>query len=438
MDALLSALSTGQHNLDRLNNLKTLKLILTSCLVITLAAVASAQTTLRIAGSNADRASVHQAIQDILQPGFTYGYSSSTLSKSNQAIFTGTTKTGSISVIIKTSFTGAIGGIAILTANLTVGPGGSYTGGGGWLVDSTPQSTTGTPNAPANYDSPATADFASSDCFQKSAPSIYLTPVLHDTIVGVVPFAFVATPGTPAQGTVTNITKAQVKTAFTTSTLKLSALSKNSADTESVLGVGRDEDSGVRLQALACSAIGTQTALQQYQPLFDGNTTPTAPPPAPGAQITGAALWPAVTLNSISYPQGDSGYSTGSALAAAVNVSHAGSFPTYANWFLSYFGINDAATVTKGIQLQYNGVAYSAANVEGPGAPGFAAQYSFWGYEHIFYRKTFIGNGKTVADQIASDLTTSAAAVSGILLSAMKVSRDKDGGAIEAGGVPGK
>ena len=419
--------------------MKTLKTILASLLVITSVQLASAQTTtIRIAGSNADRASVYQAIQDILQSGYVYGYAGTTLAKSNQAIFTGTTTSGNISVIIKTSFTGAVGGIAILASNLTVGPGGSYTGGGGWLVDSTPQSTTGTPSVPAAYDTAITADLASSDVFQKAAPLVYQTPKLHDSIVGVVPLAFVATPGTAALGTVTNVTKAQVKAALVNGTLKLSALSGNSGDTEAVLAVGRDEDSGARVQALACSGIGVQTALKQYQPLFDGNTTPTSPPPTPGIQVTGAALWPAVTLNSISYPQGDSGYSTGTGLVGAVKVPHSGSSPTFGTWFLSYFGIADAATITNGIQLDFNGVPYSAANVEGPGAPGFVAQYSFWGYEHIFYRTTLIGNSKTVATLIATDLKKSAAAVSGILLSNMTVSRDKDGGAIESGGVPGQ
>jgi hypothetical protein len=86
--------------------------------------------------------------------------------------------------------------------------------------------------------------------------------------------------------------------------------------------------------------------------------------------------------------------------------------------------------VSNGIQLKFAGVPYSAANVEAPGASGFTAQYKYWGYEHLFYRSTFGGNGLTVAKQLASDLTTTTASVSGILLSAMHVSRDTDGGAI--------
>ena len=59
---------------------------------------------------------------------------------------------------------------------------------------------------------------------------------------------------------------------------------------------------------------------------------------------------------------------------------------TYVPWFLSYFGLNDAASVTTGTKLTFNGVAYSEPNVEGPGGAGFTAQYKYWGYEHLFYR----------------------------------------------------
>lgn len=402
-------------------------------IVATLIAIATiksawAQTVIHITGSTAYRAAVYQAITDILQPGFMFGYSGSTASKASQAIYTGTTKTGSLPVIIKASFSGSVGGISTLAANLTIGPGGSFTGGGGWLVDSTPQSTAGTPNAPANYDPAVTADVAMADCFQASAPAIYRTPVLKDNFVGVVPFVYVATKGgTAIKGSVTtstSISAEQVADIFVEANLKLSELSGNSGDTEAVLGVGRDEDSGTRIQALACAGIGVETALKQYLPVNNSTNT----------EITGANLWPAVTLNAINYPQGDSGYSSGGSLATEINLPHAS---TYSTWFVSYLGINDAATVTNGIQLEFAGVPYSAANVEGKGATGFTAQYKYWGYEHLFYRTTFGGNGLTVAKQLASDLTTTSASVSGILLSSMHVSRDTDGGAIETGGKPG-
>src|SRR5215469_4341475 len=155
-------------------------------LVATLIAIATiksgwAQTVIHITGSTAYRAAVYQTISDILKPGFVFGYSGTTASKASQAIYTGTTKTGSLPVIIKTSFSGSVGGISTLAANLTIGPSGSFTGGGGWLVDTTPQSGVGaggfpnggTGNAAADYDAATTADVSMADCFQASAPAIY-------------------------------------------------------------------------------------------------------------------------------------------------------------------------------------------------------------------------------------------------------------------------
>jgi hypothetical protein len=83
--------------------------------------------------------------------------------------------------------------------------------------------------------------------------------------------------------------------------------------------------------------------------------------------------------------------------------------------------------------LDFNGVPYTAANVEGPGATGFTAQYEYWGYEHILYRKSQKGVVKTVAGLLITDLTDSSAAVAGILLSDMHVHRTKDGGKIISG-----
>jgi hypothetical protein len=421
--------------------MKPLKTILAGCLAFALINVASAQTTIRITGSTAFRAAVLTSIQNILASGYVYGYNGTSFTGSSQAIFTGNTKSGSIPVIIKTSFSGSVGGISTLAANLTIGNGGTFTGGGGWLVDSTPQSTGGTPNAPANYDSPVTADIAMADCYQASAPNKFTKPKLTDNLVGVVDFEWILTPGKAAVGTIntsTNLTNALVVDLLVNNTLKLHQLSGNSADTESVKAVGRDADSGTRIQALACSGIAKseETHLKQYQPLFDGNLTPTQPPPAPGKQITGAALWPAEVLNTISYPKGASGYNSGGLVASAVVVPHTGSFPTYANWILSYLGINDAAKVTDGTALAFNGVPFSTANVEGPGTTGFTAQYTYWGNEHLFYRTSLSGNALTVAGLLVTDVKNVTAGLSGVAYSSMKVHREADGGTILTGGTP--
>jgi hypothetical protein len=411
--------------------MKLLKIPAASVLALTLISAASAQTTIRITGSTAFRAAVYQSILNIMAPGFVYGYSGTTLSGSSQAIFTGNT-TGGNNVIIKTSFSGSVGGISTLAKNLTIGPSGTFTGGGGWLVNSTAQSTGGTPSVPLVFDPAVTADIAMADCYQKSAPTKFHTPVLTDNTVGVVDFEWVLTPGKAALGTIntsTNLTNVEITDSLINGTLTLSQLSGNGGDTESVQAVGRDSDSGTRIQALACSKNAVGAHLKQYQPLFNGATTPTQPPPAPGTQITGAALWPGYTLNTIAYPVGDEGYSGGGSLAGAVKVSHSGSFPTYADWFLSYLGINDAATVTNGIVLKFDGVVFSNTTVEN-------GTYKYWGNEHLFYRTTFSGVGLTVAGLVVSDIKTNTASISGIKYADMKKHREADGGKVLNGGTP--
>src|SRR5215469_2128873 len=100
--------------------MKASKLILASSLA--LAAVvntASAQIEIRITGSTAYRSATIQAIQDSLNTGFTVGWvGTGTLAGSTQAIFKGTTKNtvpANISVIIKTAFSGSVGGVFSLT-----------------------------------------------------------------------------------------------------------------------------------------------------------------------------------------------------------------------------------------------------------------------------------------------------------------------------------
>src|SRR5260370_2717856 len=109
--------------------MKILKTIMASCLALTGISAAYAQTVIHIHGSTAYRAAVYWAINDILAPGYTFGYTgTSGVLKASQAIFTGTTSTGGISVIIKTSFNGSVGGISTLAPNLTLVPTRSFTG----------------------------------------------------------------------------------------------------------------------------------------------------------------------------------------------------------------------------------------------------------------------------------------------------------------------
>ena len=420
-------------------------------LVFALTGLASAQTVLHVTGSTAYRAATLVAISNILQPGYQVAYVASAAepySKANIVYFSGTTTTG-VSVQIKTAFFGSIGGVANVAGQLTIGPGGTaYTDGQtiGWLSSSNPTApgsvsggtVSGGQNiaaAAAIFDAPTVPDVTLSDSFQASAPAAYQTPALKGKIVGVVPFVFVCSPGTTAtSGTVTNLTsKNAVK--LLSGTLKLSDLTGKSTDSGvHVYVVGRDQDSGTRIATLADAGYGITKDDFQYQPLYNGATTPTSPPPTPSGSITGAALWPATPpVDSVNSPTGDSGYNSGGLVAAAIAQTS-----SYTNWFIAYVGLNDALTAlanTKNFVLKFNsgsltetGGVWNVSGVEG-------GTYKFWGYEHFLYL-SLSGTPLNVAKLIQNDILNTTASVSGVAISSMTVHRNSDGGKILSGGTP--
>ena len=377
-------------------------------------------------------------------------------SKANMVLFTGTTTSG-LTVEIKTAFFGSIGGVCNVAGGLTIGPGGTaYTDGQtiGWLSDTNPTATgsvtfsggtytvSGGQNvtaAAAIFDSPVVADCTMSDSFQASAPKTYRTPALSGKIVGVVPFVWMCSPGTTAAvGTVSDMSSANAQSLLA-GTLTLGDLTGNSGDTVAVLCDGRDQDSGTRVAALADCGYGVFTKVIQYQPLFDGATKATVPPPTPpsptGNNITGAAKWPKTSsVDSVPSPIGNSGYNSGGLVADAILVPSA-----YPKWFVAYLGENDGVTALgntanfvltfNGGSLTYNGTSWDNSGVEG-------GSYTFWGYEHFLYLSSLAGNPLKVADLIKNEILNDTAIASGVAISSMTVHRDKDGGAILPGGTP--
>jgi hypothetical protein len=443
----------------RFITLKTSKTILAGLLACTLIGSASAQqTVLHVTGSTAYRAAVLVAISNILQPGYAVAYVASApeaYSKANMVLFSGTTTSG-LNVQIKTAFFGSIGGVCNVAGGLTIGPGGSAFNDGqtiGWLSstgnETAPASVSGNvvsgglniPAGSAQFDPPAVADVTLSDSFQKSAPLKFRTPALTGEIVGVVPFVWVACPGNKATaGTKpSNITDAEIKLLLK-GTLKLSKLSGNLSDTEHVYPVGRDQDSGTRIASLADSKYGITTIVKQYQPLFNGASAPANPPPTPPpapVQVTGAGPWPAVSpVDTVKSPIGDSGYNSGGGVAGAVAVLSANP-----DWFIAYVGLNDAKTALTGANpnftLSFNGTGLTnEGGVFSDLSPVEDGKYTFWGYEHFLYLPSLTGDQLSVAQVIETEILTSTAPVSGVLVADMTVHRNSDGGAIENGGNP--
>jgi len=380
-------------------------------LALSAASIADAQTVVHITGSTAFRAATVTAITHILQPGFTYGYAGSSFTGANQAIFTGHTITNNISVIIKTSWSGSVGGVQTVSQQLPVST---------WLTNTTPQSTGGTSGAPAVYDPPAVPEVCMSDVYQSSTP--YATPALTESIVGIVPFEFVRNNGAPA--TLTNLTPNLAQAMWLNGSLPLALFTGSPSDEGTrVFATGRDADSGTRMTAFAETGVGVFTAVEQYVPTNSSGAIISRTAAGP---VAGQKFYPAETINGIFYDVGQGGYSSGGDLAVAMEQTTGAALGGY---YVTYLGLSDANTAISGgaAPIMWNGVAYSPTAVE-------EGQYTFWGYEHLDYRSnygTLDANGQAVADQLAGQiLGTDAVASSGLLLSSMRVSRPTDGGLV--------
>jgi hypothetical protein len=415
---------------------KTCKLFLASLLALAAVQMASAQIEIRITGSTAFRGAVHTAIGNILNPGYTVGFTGSTLNGAAQTIFKGVTTTGGVNVIIKTAWSGSLGGVYSLTTgngipDTTATPAINV----GFLVDTAttsvppgtqiaaaaitaPNALLETVTAPAALDKAGFPNVGLSDSFQGSTP--YKAPVLAASTageqVGVIPFQWAKNIGAPA--TLTNVTNQLGNAILVNGNIPLSQFTGNPADaTTSIYVTGRNSDSGTRLEAFAETGFGINTPPLQVDP-----TQATADHIAAGA-------WVAAAGGVVYYNPGTSGRSSGGQVAGDLNAT--GSQGVLANngSLISYLGVNDAATVNGGANtLLYNGVAYSPATVQN-------GQYSFWSYEHLFLAPTFTGVAanspyRTVVNALAARILNFDAAVSGIQLSTMNVARSIEGGVI--------
>ena len=381
--------------------MKSLKtILLASFLAVACALPASAQTVVRITGSTAFRSATHTAITNIFAAGFTFGYTGASASGASQQIYTGTVSGNS--VIIKTSWSGAVGGVQTVARNINVN----------FLPNSTPQSTGGTSGATVGAES-ALPDVCMTDNYQSS--TIFPTPALVDQVVGVVLFKWVASIGAPAG--LANINPQQAQALFGNGDLALALFTGLSSDRTTlippnndvarVFATGRDPDSGTRLTTFAESGVGVNSQVVQYEPTISGSA------------VTGHAPWHPITVNGIPVPLGNGGYSSGGTLATTMTKTTLAGIGGY---YVSYLSTSDAATAIAGgaKELTYNGIPFSLTAVQ-------EGQYTFWGYEHLMYRSTYTGVGKTVADILAQRILNFD---SPVLLSAMKVSRPTDGGLV--------
>lgn len=404
--------------------MKTLKYLMAAVVAMGCISIANADTTVYLTGSTAYRGNTHTAITKIFDAGsLQYGYVGSSLGGASQAIFKGTV--GNQPTTVKTAWSGSEGGLQTVAGQVQIA----------FLPDATTVAAGGTGGAtaatPSNGGDVHVPDVAMSDTFQSSSAYFNLYkgttyPTLTESPnspVGVVPFKFVASKGAPAG--LMNITGQQAKVLYNAGTVPLAFFTNDPADQgNTVVATGRDPDSGTRLTTLAEIGLGAQASIKQYQPQSGGN-----PVTAPGATIDKFVPWPASKINGIDVAVFNGGYSSGGQLAGAAAST------TPANFTLvTYLGVNDAdntALKNGAVELSYNGVLLGPA----AGTPASynnntaltEGKYTFWGYEHMYYRASTASVVKTVADAIAGDLKTADAQV---LLGSMKVQRTTDGAVV--------
>jgi len=103
------------------------------------------------------------------------------------------------------------------------------------------------------------------------------------------------------------------------------------------------------------------------------------------------------------------------------------------DWFIAYLGLNDAKTALTGANpnftLSFNGTGLTnSGGVFSDLSPVEKGKYTFWGYEHFLYLPALTGDQLNVAQLIETEILTSTAPVSGVLVADMTVHRDSDGG----------
>ena len=372
-----------------------------------------ADVTIRITGSTAMRSQVDSTLTTTL--GYTrdafIGSSGSGSSRQLYSLGTSPNKT-----IIKTSWSGSVAGVQAIAQNLTTLTFLPDTASGGNLASNAATET-------------AAADIAFSDCWQQA--TIFNSPVLTDTIVGVVQFRWVTSAGSP----ITNITPQQARVLYETGKLPLSFFTNNSADASTnVYAMGRDPDSGTRVTAFAETGLGTNPTVIQYKATIDTGS---------GA-ITEIFPYPAGSLFGVPYAQGNLGESSGGTLATffryntssvPVKTAASGTVTTAAAQvhFIGYLGTSDAATVVgaaSGTAVPGSIIAYNGSN---PAAGTDLADaikrgaYPFWSYLHCMHGG-LTGDKLTFYTNITNTLKTTASG--GIALNDMLVERLSDGGNI--------
>lgn len=432
--------------------MKHLKSSAALLLALAAAQAASAQTTIRVTGSTAFRSATVSSIQNLLAPGFDVAHSGGAAtglagaSSAQYSTFVGTYSGNP--VVIQCSWTGSVEGVRDvargLTQNFIKASLVANTNGSG-----VQDVTAGVSASGSNVES-AIPDIAMADNTQSA--TIYKTPALKETSVGIIPFVFVkgrlasGHPGKAAYDSITNITN-QLAKGLLGGGAPLSFFT-GSADASGtkLYAVGRNPLSGTRLVTFAETGYGATTPATQFTPTISGSN------------ITAINLTSADATNG--FVEGDNGYSSGGTLVGdlAKPVSDTdgtgNAFDGVPFGLIGYVGVGDAGTLLKNINtttgtdtsyvLGYNGVSLGVSYNSGTQTTtwDFTAikqgKYSLWSVAQLAYRKSsgpnsttaLAGLPKTFADALATNIISNVPSASGVKLADMLVTRASEGAVI--------
>lgn len=371
-----------------------------------------------LTGSTAFRSATYSALQAIMTGETIVHSHASSLSSSNQATFKGTYPGIAGTTYVYCSWSGSATGVIATANNTPVSVISQAT------VDAQTAGSTTANIAPNDTKLPR---FAFSDVYKESTSAA--SAALTDSRPAVIPFRFVRNR---ASGGITNVTAQQVRALWNNNSQPLALFTGNPADTDRVIGVGRDNGSGTRITVLAETKYGIGNLVQQWKVTTSGSPSPAGTGSAISAQIWGLNDGVGATA------EGNGGYSSGGNIAtilgtesSAINLFEADGVTSIDTGvpvtILAWLGLNDAATAitNQAVGLSYEGVPYSATAV-------YEGQYTLWGYLHLYY-KTPIGSETTFRTALAGASGLGNATVlgtNGLLFSAMQCARGSDGGIV--------
>lgn len=394
------------------------------------ASTASAQTVINITGATAFRAGAHIAIRTILSDGgatqVKYCWVGTAgeggFLNSNRIIAEGTI--GGQPFIIRTNQNGSTQGVRSVALQETP-PNFGYLNVAGTAADRIVGGqalTAGIVDAPGSLrvEAGVIGRFAFSDVAQST--SLTPSPVLPGDPVGVVPFVFIANPGSPTS--ITNMTDQLHDAQWSTGQLPLSMYTGNPADVNvTVLNTGRDNGSGTRATILSETQYGPFRNVVQWGGPNDDVFGVT------GAEGTGAVT----AINNL----GNGGQSSNRFVRKFISRTSSnvtvGEVPGNNVVIVSYLTLSDASAITNitggagvgAIPLNYNGFRYSEDNVKN-------GQYTLWGYQWFYKSADFTPGEDTFFNALVAAIPpTLDPLLTGIPITDMNVTRQgSDGGII--------